>query len=280
MAVSFNDKKTLFISSQMADHEAPANNFTAILPCAIDKISGMHFTNMSVPAGSMYTIDTWNNRLYYTDSNAAAHTITLTPGFYNAGGVAAELQAQLNVLVIDTFTVTYSALTGLITITLTAVAGGNDVTLDMRTGTLQPGGFDTEISRLLGFTFAVHTLPVAGLPNSVVGTSVYDGWSGQDIFYVKINNPQFEPSINNYAADTETNRFLMDVIPRRMEYGLDTLYKSTDVDTNRLWYDGTKNLGVTVNIQIWIRINSDVNPNILAPFTGGVTTMRIVVVHG
>lgn len=69
---------------------------------------------------SIYTIDSRNNKLFWVDGAAAAHTTTLTSGNYTATALAAHIETKLtadNTNVGDVYTVACPTLTNKMTIT-------------------------------------------------------------------------------------------------------------------------------------------------------------------
>jgi hypothetical protein len=91
---------------------------------------------------TQYTIDARNNKLYWTDGASVAHTSTLTSGTYTASALASHIETVINTddTNSDTYTVSFSTITGKITI-----ACGSNFSLTFGTNT------NNSVAYVIGF---------------------------------------------------------------------------------------------------------------------------------
>lgn len=97
----------------------------------------------SIPV-SFYTVTSSNNTFYWSEGSTAI-TCTLTPGFYTATSLASSLGTAMTSAGTQTYTISYSNITALITIT-----AGSNFSITMGTNTTNSlasiTGFNTNLS--------------------------------------------------------------------------------------------------------------------------------------
>ena len=94
-----------------------SNNFRWNFRRPLKDVVAIELVSGSIPADLYNVTPAWNNFLF-AEGTGAKVKVTLTPGQYTAGEIAAELQARLNAIPgkTNTYTVTYSATTKRLTI--------------------------------------------------------------------------------------------------------------------------------------------------------------------
>lgn len=115
MADYYLSNKRFIDSKYRRSTSNSTTDFTIDIPLVSDatafKISKLSFFN------NQYNIDSRNNKMYYTDSDPAAQTITISSGRYTGTTLATEIQTQMNSASNPAMTCTYSTLTNKFTIT-------------------------------------------------------------------------------------------------------------------------------------------------------------------
>ena len=142
---------------------ANSNQFRWTLRRPLKDILSIELVNGCVPA-NLYNINTGWNTFTFGEEDVAVWQVTLRPGQYDANGLAAELQLQLNALpgITNTYTASVTARTNRLTVSATGgtpytfyFLSGNVVDeVDLRTGAVQT--LNTP-ARLLGFGWANYT---------------------------------------------------------------------------------------------------------------------------
>lgn len=108
--------KNLLVNSKYRNSGTPSN-FSYQLLVAISNPKKVALENIQI-YNTAYTINNYNNKLYWTDGASVAHTSTLTNGNYTATSLADHIQDLLNAddTGADTYLVKFSDITGKITI--------------------------------------------------------------------------------------------------------------------------------------------------------------------
>ena len=108
------------------------SNFTYQLLYAITNPTNIAMETIQI-WNTQYTIDARNNKLYWTDGASVAHTSTIPSGTYTATALATAIETVLNTDDTngDTYTVTFSTVTGKMTI----ANGGSNFALTFGTNT-------------------------------------------------------------------------------------------------------------------------------------------------
>lgn len=108
--------KNLLVNSKYRNSGTPSN-FSYQLLVAISNPKKVALENIQI-YNTAYTINDYNNKLYWIDSTSVARVSTLTNGNYTATSLADHIQTVLNA-VSPTFTVSFSTTSGKITISST-----------------------------------------------------------------------------------------------------------------------------------------------------------------
>lgn len=108
--------KNLLVNSKYRNSGTPSN-FSYQLLVAISNPKKVALENIQI-YNTVYTINDYNNKLYWIDASSVARVSTLTNGNYTATSLADHIQTVLNA-VSPTFTVSFSTTSGKITISST-----------------------------------------------------------------------------------------------------------------------------------------------------------------
>ena len=155
----------LLISSEnrLNPNLTTSTNFTVQLANPINEVYALYGLKAATIPKTYYNIDSPRNQFTITDSSGT-NTVVLTPGNYSMANLLIELAAQLNALAVDTYTVTYSEISGKITITSSFAGFSVNPTL----ATLRGLVLDQ-----LGFNLGIEYVSVGGVltPPNVVDIS-------------------------------------------------------------------------------------------------------------
>lgn len=191
-----NDIKNVIINSRLRD-SGTENNFSYTLKWPIaDPVS---YAVESVQLyNTSYTINNYNNKLYWTDSAPASHVTTLTNGNYTASSLASHVETLMNVD--NTGTGTYSVSADTSTGKITIANSSANFSLTFGTNT------ENSVSTALGFNNINKT-----------GAQTY---TGEKI--VKLNTKYYTiygdiGGQNSYSADELVN--ILAYVPNSVNFG-------------------------------------------------------------
>jgi hypothetical protein len=157
-----SDYDLLIKSSSRTTGSASSSNFTINLPESFN-CKGRRFLKLKYLQcyNTIYNVDATNNALNFNENSANKSITPLTPSGYTGTTLATALQTALNTASsgYNTYVVTYSASTGLFTI-----SAGNPFTLLFSSGT----NSSTSLWKVMGWTTSNGLSPV----NSATASSV------------------------------------------------------------------------------------------------------------
>lgn len=228
-----NEIKNVIVNSRLRD-SGTENNFSYTLRWPVsDPIS---YAVESVQLyNTAYTINNYNNKLYWTDSTPTAHTTTLTNGNYTVSSLASHIETLMNAANTGsgTFTVTSNTNTGKITITNSSV----NFSLTFGTNT------ENSVSSTIGFNNANKT-----------SSQTY---TGEKI--VKLNTKYYSiygdiGSQNSYSADELVN--IIAYVPNNVNFGdminyqseLAKSFKITEKEISRMKFYIKDDMGNIVDL--------------------------------
>lgn len=179
-----------------------STNFSIQLQNPINEMYMLYALKAATIPKTYYNIDSPRNTFTITDSSGP-NSVTITPGNYDITALTTALQTALNALAVDTYTVSYSAVSGKITITSTFAGFVINPTL----ATLQGLILDQ-----MGFNLGIAYPSVAG---TITAPNVLD-ISGIKNVYIVINE------FTQYLRNT-TNAFQNFKVPMNGQFG-DIIY--------------------------------------------------------
>lgn len=190
------------------------NNCTFNLLVPIRKALNVTLKNFQC-YNSQYNINSTNNKLEVTSIG----TVTITPGFYDSTTLMNNLQSALNALSSGTWTCSYNATTGLVTIGCNA-----SKTINWTTST---------ITSVLGFSAGSQT------GTSFVGTNILNLSSS---FYILIKSQNLVENFN--CMTVKGTDFILEKIPINVPMGSLINYQCPNTELSYYEYSSQRDIGV------------------------------------
>lgn len=185
--------KNLLVNSKYRN-TGTTSNFSYQLLVAIINPKKVALENIQI-FNTAYTINNNNNKLYWTDSASVTHISTLTNGNYSATSLCEHVETILNAdnTGANTYTVTFSIITGKITITNSA----SNFSLTFYTNTLNSCAY------VLGFNDENKTSALTYTGDNVVNLNTKYYTVHTDL--LNTNNTHQSDQINSIIAIVPNN---------------------------------------------------------------------------
>lgn len=191
--------------------------------------------NVQIPRTN-YNVNSNNNRIYFIDADAVNYTGIITPGSYTSSTLTSAIVSAMEAVSSQTYTVTFSATTGKLTIT----PGAGTISMLFSTFTTNSARF------LLGFNEE----------NTTPGSSITSTNSVDLAFPSSVSIYINESLDTNYCIFKETGSEYSVYVPFIQSYGSYTDLNSNDIQ-QKIKLRTTKSL----NIRILDHDNNEVDLN-------------------
>lgn len=103
---ALRETKVIIDSKFRQDKNNSQSNYTYLLAREMNSVGQLRLVNVEM-ARSWFSVDTQNNRIYFTDSGGSGKIAFINPGFLDALELAIQVQAALDAASVDTYVVTY-----------------------------------------------------------------------------------------------------------------------------------------------------------------------------
>lgn len=228
---------SLYISS--ADRvSGTRDDFNVRLPSTVPNVHKIEVNEVILPL-ILYNITSGCNKFEFTDSASSSHTITISPGSYNADQLASLLEDSMNAVSADTYSISYSSIYFTFIITTT-------------NGTWTLDDVDNNIYSKIGMTPGTSVLD--GSDNSIISIPTAFGVP----FHAYIESSALSPSnfkhTDNYMSSNrkENGRNIIAKVPLTDNTGgvVFTFYQNKETSTSLISDTSTHTLSQIIDVRL------------------------------